>query len=303
MNMKKRFFKSIALLFLIAFLLVSAIIPAGAVTFVTYDDYKYAKIADFKVYVASYTGTESKYYFTVPAKPSTRVSTVGVYQGFMKGNTNLKTIELPDSVEEIMGLAFRGCTSLSTIALPVNLKTMGDNAFENSGIKSIKFNAKLNTIGESVFAGCKNLTTVTLPDSVTSVGRGAFSNCPNLKFATVPATVTSISPGAFLNCNENFIMYGDKHTAAERYAKDNNITFIANDSYYYGDVNNDGEVSIKDVTYLQKCLAHFSGFSLDKDAEMRKRADVNGDGEEDVSDAVLIQKYVNYAITKFPVEM
>lgn len=65
------------------------------------------------------------------------------------------------------------------------------------------------------------------------------------------------------------------------------------DSYYsrntgiLGDVNDDAEVDILDVTYLQRYLV--SMYQLDEAAE--KRADADGDGEVTISDATLIQRY------------
>ena len=65
------------------------------------------------------------------------------------------------------------------------------------------------------------------------------------------------------------------------------------DSYYnerlelLGDVNDDGEVSILDVTFVQRHLADMN--LLDESAQMR--ADADGDGEVSVADATLIQRY------------
>ena len=65
------------------------------------------------------------------------------------------------------------------------------------------------------------------------------------------------------------------------------------DSYYsegiqiLGDVNGDGEVSILDVTFVQRYLADMN--LLDEAA--LKRADADSDGEVTIADATLIQRY------------
>ncbi|MGN1126471.1 MAG: leucine-rich repeat domain-containing protein, partial [Ruminococcus sp.] len=174
------------------FVLIFSVFSTSAVTYVSYGDYKYAKIADFKVYVAQYTGTDSKYYFTVPASPSAGVSTTGVYQNFMKDNTDIKSITLPDTVESIQDMAFSGCSSLTSFSMPVNLTTIGADVFRNTGISNIQFNSKLKTIGDSAFSYNSDLSIVSLPNSVTTIGRAAFSNCEKLKYVTIPASVKSI---------------------------------------------------------------------------------------------------------------
>lgn len=61
-----------------------------------------------------------------------------------------------------------------------------------------------------------------------------------------------------------------------------------------GDVNSDGEVTIDDVTLLQKYLAENSELS----ETQISLADVNGDGDVMIDDVTMIQKYLAGAITK-----
>ena len=57
----------------------------------------------------------------------------------------------------------------------------------------------------------------------------------------------------------------------------------------------DGEITVDDVTFIQKCLASLNNYS---DAN-KVAADVNRDGEMDINDANLILQYVSGAITGF----
>ncbi len=61
-------------------------------------------------------------------------------------------------VKEIQSEAFKGCTKLESVMLPLGLTTVGDNAFN----------------------GCKSLTGIYLRASVTHVGDGAFTGCSEL---------------------------------------------------------------------------------------------------------------------------
>ncbi|MGN1131842.1 MAG: starch-binding protein, partial [Ruminococcus sp.] len=67
-------------------------------------------------------------------------------------------------------------------------------------------------------------------------------------------------------------------------------------TYYYGDINFDGKIDIRDVSLVQKSIS--SHITLN---DIQKRAaDVNGDGYLDISDATLIQKYSINVTSSFP---
>ena len=56
----------------------------------------------------------------------------------------------------------------------------------------------------------------------------------------------------------------------------------------YGDVNQDGEITIEDATLLQKFIAELVTFNEDQ----KRAADTNGDGQIRIDDVTEIQKYV-----------
>lgn len=67
---------------------------------------------------------------------------------------------------------------------------------------------------------------------------------------------------------------------------------------YYGDVNGDYNVTVKDATALQKYLAKLS----DLDIYSRLKADVNGDERLTIFDATEIQKFIALKISCFEVD-
>lgn len=102
-------------------------------------------------------------------KLSNAIKTIG--ENAFAGATNLKTIDLSNTAVETIGAnAFKDATMLTTVTLPstATLKTIGNNAFTNSG---------LNTLGNKP-SGNAALTPnkVELPTSVTTLGTGIFSN-------------------------------------------------------------------------------------------------------------------------------
>ena len=85
---------------------------------------------------------------------------------------------IPDTITEIDGFAFSGCSNLESVTIP----------------------SSISSIGEWVFNSCSKLSSATIPDSVTSIGSNAFSQCSSLTTIVIPANVTSIASKAFNSC-------------------------------------------------------------------------------------------------------
>ena len=66
---------------------------------------------------------------------------------------------IPENISTIIGEAFSGCESLTSVTIP------------NS----------VTSIGEGAFAWCSGLTSVTIPNSVTSIGNQTFEDCRNIE--------------------------------------------------------------------------------------------------------------------------
>lgn len=102
-------------------------------------------------------------------KLSNAIKTIG--ENAFTGATKLNTIDLSNTVVETIGAnAFKDTTKLTTITLPstATLKTIGNNAFTNSG---------LNTLGSKPSGSATLLANkVELPTSVTTLGTSVFSN-------------------------------------------------------------------------------------------------------------------------------
>jgi hypothetical protein len=60
------------------------------------------------------------------------------------------------------------------------------------------------------------------------------------------------------------------------------------DTYILGDANNNGEVNISDVTYIQQFLANLTTFNADN----TRNANVDGDSRVSIKDASFIQRYL-----------
>ena len=147
-----------------------------------------------------------------------------VCNGAFKDRTQLRHIELPESLVEIELESFRGCSNLEEMVIPMNTERIGESAFRdcvsmtrlivrNNCIKigerafencatlsDVELPDGLTEIYGGVFNSCKSLTEIKLPSSLTILGESAFSDCVGLKSIEVPATVTKIDDLVFNGC-------------------------------------------------------------------------------------------------------
>lgn len=81
------------------------------------------------------------------------------------GNSKIKSVTLPESLEYIGWNAFKKCTTLEEVIINSNIKNIGYNAFEGClNLRSIDL-TKVKAIGSSAFYNCTNLTSVKVSGS------------------------------------------------------------------------------------------------------------------------------------------
>lgn len=131
-------------------------------------------------YEVTYSGTAEK--IVVPdsyyGKKVTRIRRIE--------STTVRTVVLPQTVNEFVNGAFEGCTSLETINIPFAVKS----------------------IPQKCFADCGALTEISIPQGVTSIGKEAFAGCSSITEIGLSANVATISTGAFRNMSslEHFVI-------------------------------------------------------------------------------------------------
>ena len=112
----------------------------------------------------------------------------------------LSSIDFPEKITSIGESAFEG-TGLQTVDLPETLVEIGKNAFkDNNSLKSIAFKEKIQVIGEAAFSGCDMLTEINLPDSLKQIGRSVFADCGMLEKIRLSNGLTEIPAYAFDLC-------------------------------------------------------------------------------------------------------
>ena len=114
---------------------------------------------------------------------------------------DITSITIPNRVTSIGDYAFNS-TGLTSITIPDSVTSIGYGAFELcSGLTSVTIGNGVTSIGDSAFQNCRGLTSITIPNSVTSIGNQAFYNCTSLTSITIGNGVTSIGRSAFLGCS------------------------------------------------------------------------------------------------------
>lgn len=162
-----------------------------------------------------------------------------IYFEAFKGS-DITSITLPNTIEEILKDAFVGCTHLRSITLPASVESLDDNetnvfayctslqeinvdpantkyasqdgvlynkamtilrAFPGGVETFSNFPETVQRIGSESFAG-GNIKSLVISNSITSIISDAFYDCKNLESVTLSANLKTIPSGCFEGCTK-----------------------------------------------------------------------------------------------------
>ena len=132
---------------------------------------------------------------------------VNELQGTFFNCSNLETIILPESLENIPNNTFSGCINLKSVDLPKNLKFLGELAFHNcKSISSIEIPPKVESLETTAFMDCKSLKTISYYEQ-TKINGEYFVGCENLKSLNMLDKKTNeiISKKRIIDCGNNHL--------------------------------------------------------------------------------------------------
>lgn len=124
---------------------------------------------------------------------------------------HLYALELPNTVQAIGTMAFKGCDNLSTITVE-NGNSVFDarsscNAIVETSTNRLVVGCQNSIVAEGVvaigadaFNDCQNLTEIELPESLERIESGAFMSCPNLTALRIPNSVRELGEMMVANC-------------------------------------------------------------------------------------------------------
>ena len=215
-----------------------------------YSDFTYTSSTS-GVTITGYTGASP--IVKVPEQINGQ-TVVSIAPSAFENNTNIRSINIPDTVENIAKGAFKGCSSLESMTIPfVGISKTASNSSQllfgcifgtssyNGGVATEQYYASQKEyrtthyipsslksvtvtggkLSYGAFYNCTNLSNVTIGSGVTSIGSDAFYNCSGLTSITIPDSVTSIGYEAFSGCTKlTSVTIPDSVTSIGDYAFD-----------------------------------------------------------------------------------
>ncbi|MBR5596036.1 MAG: leucine-rich repeat protein [Lachnospiraceae bacterium] len=137
----------------------------------------------------------------------------------------IKKIVLADTITSIGAYAFVGLERVTDITIPKSVTSIGNNAFELSGLtkivipdtiasigayafyncydlREVVIEGNVENFGQYIFYNCIALINVTLSDDLETLGEGMFEYCSSLKEIVLPQNLNSIGKYAFEYCED-----------------------------------------------------------------------------------------------------
>ena len=161
---------------------------------------------------------------------------------------NLKKINLPENLTELGARAFAKCTQLQRTEIPAGLKKIGDAAFsdcpgfadENGFVivgnilfgyygteEKVIVPDGVKIIAAFAFSDREMIREVVFPKSLKKIVYKTFTDCPGIEKVYISKGLSSIHEWAFAECRTQLTIYAPAGSYAEKYAKENNIKFVA----------------------------------------------------------------------------
>lgn len=119
-----------------------------------------------------------------------------------KGITPLGAVTVKEGTIGIADKALSMCAGIRQLSLPAELKTIGANAFEHCSFSSLTLPENLERIGKRAFYSCTSLKTVDFNQKTISIGESAFENCDITGEVTLPSSSAKYDNYCFKG-NEN----------------------------------------------------------------------------------------------------
>ncbi|MCH5297221.1 MAG: leucine-rich repeat protein [Ruminococcus sp.] len=263
-----------------------------AATYFQYKNFIFESYSDKTCKIIDYVGSEED---VVVPDELIGDDVVSLAFGAFMDKTDIKTVTLPNTLTTMENAVFTRSYNLASVNIPANCTTIGSSIFQDCiSLRNVVIESNLTVITRQMFLNCASLEEITLPATVETIDRFAFRGCISLKSITIPKSTTNIASNAFMDC-PNLTIRGYVGSYAQQFATDYNIPFEPINDYMLGDVDLDGEITIYDVTTLQKYLADITTLT----SEQLSVCDVNKDGSIGIDDATTIQKYLADVILSF----
>ncbi len=118
---------------------------------------------------------------------------------FLKPDT--AEFSIPNGISAIGNGAFRECRNLKSVTISSDVTSIGQDAFNGSGLINITIPDNVQSIGDFAFLNCYELRNIKLPEGIKEINNYMFAYCFSLEDITIPESVEKIGVSAFTECN------------------------------------------------------------------------------------------------------
>ncbi|MBR0303530.1 MAG: leucine-rich repeat protein [Clostridia bacterium] len=198
------------------------------------------------------------------------------------------------SVTSIGASAFAGCVGLSSVTIPKGVTSIGSYAFDKcADLQSVIIPSGVTEIADHAFRNCASLRRIVIPDGVSAIAGETFLGCAALDTIFIPASVKEVENNAFYACALlAHVWYEGDETARGAMTLGHYNSSLTGAAWHYerlsGDVNYDGEVTMRDVLLIRRAIAAL----VETDGDFSEVADVDGDGEATMKDVLMIRRMI-----------
>lgn len=135
-----------------------------------------------------------------------------IAEGGFADCSGLTQITLPDSLKKIGRFAFQGCNNIKEITIPKSVREIGQDAFRLSGIEKlvikdmaawcgVKKSGGFINSNTKVFLNEEEIKDLVVPDGVKIIEPNTFNGFKSIETVYIPESVDSIGDNAFLGCS------------------------------------------------------------------------------------------------------
>ena len=124
--------------------------------------------------------------FVFKDKVPTRLIACGAFAN----NIRVKTVLIPEGIQEIPSATFYKCPELQIVYIPNSLKRVEMYAFYECGkLHTAKLTQNVIRIGAGAFYGCVNLKEQIISDSIKTIEKASFFTCRSIRKITLPKNI------------------------------------------------------------------------------------------------------------------
>lgn len=130
---------------------------------------------------------------------NTEYTVIAIGKDAFSFSTDLKSLQLPNTIREIKKNAFGSC-GLTTLVIPQSCTVLDESAFWGASINTISIPGGIRKVGDHCFRMCRQLAEITLEEGVDSIGNYALYGCETLTKVNFPKSLTTIGEISFGSC-------------------------------------------------------------------------------------------------------